>query len=102
MVPFSQKHPCSYPGCAALINAGDSRCERHRIQEQREYDHERKDDLVSPVVLRQSLADGAESEAGPGSQKNEVVLILRVVRIFALQQLFKLIHRHSNLADDGT
>jgi 5-methylcytosine-specific restriction enzyme A len=39
--PYAPKHPCSYPGCAALIDAGDSRCEKHRIQEQREYDQQR-------------------------------------------------------------
>jgi hypothetical protein len=90
------------PGCAALINAGDSKCERHRIQEQREYDHERKDDLFHRLYSGKAWRMVRKVKLGAESQKNEVVLILRVVRIFALQQLFKLIHRHSNLADDET
>ena len=36
--PHAPKHPCSYPGCALLIDSGDSRCEKHRIQIQREMD----------------------------------------------------------------
>lgn len=40
MSPVAPKHPCGYPGCAALIG-GDSRCEMHRVQEQREYDQQR-------------------------------------------------------------
>ena len=39
MSPFAPKHPCGYPGCATLTDAG--RCERHRKQEQREYDRRR-------------------------------------------------------------
>ena len=44
MSPVAPKHPCSYPGCAALVEAGDSRCDLHRKHEQREYDRGRKDD----------------------------------------------------------
>jgi 5-methylcytosine-specific restriction enzyme A len=35
---YAPKHPCNYPGCVALIDAGDGRCEKHRIQIQREMD----------------------------------------------------------------
>ena len=35
---YAPKHPCCYPGCAMLIDAGDSRCAKHRIQIQREMD----------------------------------------------------------------
>jgi 5-methylcytosine-specific restriction enzyme A len=38
MSPVAPKHPCRYPGCAALINAGDSRCARHQVKVQRELD----------------------------------------------------------------
>jgi len=44
MSPTAPKHPCSYPGCAFLVETCDSRCEKHRIQERREYDRTRKDD----------------------------------------------------------
>jgi|WetSurSiteA1Bulk_404760.scaffolds.fasta_scaffold03041_4 5-methylcytosine-specific restriction enzyme A len=40
-MPYAPKHPCGYPGCAALIEAGNSRCEKHRIQERRELDRQR-------------------------------------------------------------
>ena len=40
--PFTPKHPCGYPGCATLTDT--ARCERHRKQEQREYDQSRKGD----------------------------------------------------------
>ena len=43
MCPVAPKHPCSYPGCAALVDSSESRCDRHRKQEQREYNHGRKD-----------------------------------------------------------
>jgi 5-methylcytosine-specific restriction enzyme A len=38
MSPIAPTHPCSYPGCAVLIDSGDSRCNKHRIQMQREID----------------------------------------------------------------
>jgi 5-methylcytosine-specific restriction enzyme A len=38
---YAPKHPCSYPGCVALISADKSRCEMHRSQEQREHDRQR-------------------------------------------------------------
>jgi 5-methylcytosine-specific restriction protein A len=41
--PAAPKHPCSYPGCAALLESGESRCDMHRTQEQREYNRGRKD-----------------------------------------------------------
>ena len=44
MSPIAPKHPCSYPGCTDLIQTSESRCEKHRIQEQSEYDGGRKDD----------------------------------------------------------
>jgi 5-methylcytosine-specific restriction enzyme A len=40
--PFAPRHPCSYPGCAALTYA--KRCDCHRKQEQKEYDRGRKAD----------------------------------------------------------
>lgn len=39
MSPFAPKHPCNYPGCGTLTHA--ARCERHRRQEQKEYDRRR-------------------------------------------------------------
>lgn len=44
MSPVAPKHPCGYPGCAALVDAGHSRCGLHRKRERREYDRGRKDD----------------------------------------------------------
>ncbi len=41
--PAAPKHPCSYPGCAVLVDSGKSRCDIHRKQEQREYNRGRKD-----------------------------------------------------------
>lgn len=41
MSPLAPKHPCSYPGCTALVEAGSGSCERHRIQVQREIDQVR-------------------------------------------------------------
>jgi 5-methylcytosine-specific restriction enzyme A len=43
MSPFAPAHPCSFPGCGALVRNG-SRCERHRKQEQRQYDRGRAKD----------------------------------------------------------
>jgi len=39
MSPFAPKHPCGYPGCTTLTDS--ARCDRHRKQEQREYDMRR-------------------------------------------------------------
>jgi 5-methylcytosine-specific restriction enzyme A len=39
MSPFAPKHPCSYPGCMSLTDA--ARCERHRMQGQKEYEKRR-------------------------------------------------------------
>ena len=43
MCPVAPKHPCGYPGCTALVGTGESRCDRHCKQEQREYNRGRKD-----------------------------------------------------------
>ncbi|HYK89799.1 MAG TPA: HNH endonuclease, partial [Acidobacteriota bacterium] len=42
MSPLAPKKPCTWPGCPNLTNGG--RCEKHRRQEQKEYDADRKDD----------------------------------------------------------
>ena len=39
--PYAPKRPCSYPGCSILIDGGAGRCEKHRIQIQRELNQKR-------------------------------------------------------------
>jgi 5-methylcytosine-specific restriction protein A len=45
-MPHAAPHPCIYPGCTVLIDSGDSRCEKHRIKEQKEY-HRRRGSSAS-------------------------------------------------------
>ena len=39
-MPSAPPHPCSYPGCPALVK-GQARCEKHTRQERREIDERR-------------------------------------------------------------
>ena len=41
MSPFEPLHPCGFPGCPALVESTHRRCEKHRIQEQKENDRRR-------------------------------------------------------------
>jgi 5-methylcytosine-specific restriction enzyme A len=40
-MPYAPKHPCGYPGCTDLVEAGNGRCERHRVQERQDLDRRR-------------------------------------------------------------
>jgi 5-methylcytosine-specific restriction protein A len=40
-MPWAPKHPCATPGCAALVERGQSRCHAHRAAYARAYDEER-------------------------------------------------------------
>ena len=41
MSPFAPLHPCGFPGCPKLVDRAHRRCEKHRVQEQREIDQRR-------------------------------------------------------------
>jgi 5-methylcytosine-specific restriction enzyme A len=36
MSPYAPAHPCGFPGCPMLVGSAHRRCEKHRIQEQKE------------------------------------------------------------------
>ena len=40
-IPYKPKHPCSFPRCPELAQAGEQYCDRHKKQEQKQYDKQR-------------------------------------------------------------
>ena len=42
-MPFAPPHPCTHPGCGALVRDG-SRCDKHRAEERKRYDKSRQGD----------------------------------------------------------
>ena len=42
-MPRKPKHPCAYPGCPALVEAGDRYCDEHRKETGRTYERYGRD-----------------------------------------------------------
>ena len=80
-MPYAPKHPCNYPGCAVLVDAGNSKCEKHRIQERRELDSLRDSSAARGYGFRWRVARKAFLGQNPLCVKCYTAGILRAATV---------------------